>query len=63
MPKQTKIVVIVPGDFQKLLSDYVYYLQDKGIEISKSDAIIKLAQIGYQGMREEIDNSDTLPDG
>jgi hypothetical protein len=58
MSRNTQIIVHIPAAFNDDIRDYRDWLFKHGIERSKSDVILQLAQIGYRNMSEEMKSSE-----
>jgi len=59
MARETKLLISIPGDLNKDLAEYLFKLQDVGVNISKSVAVIRLAQIGVRQELNALVNNES----
>ena len=54
MKTDKNIRVIIPADFNKKLNLYLIDIRDLGVKITKAELIIRLASLGFQFEKKEI---------
>jgi len=59
MARETKLLISIPGDLNKDLAEYLFKLQDVGVNISKCVAVIRLAQIGVRQELNALVNNES----